>query len=104
MPDLESDARLFSLWPLSRMIQETGGIVFDRTVTPPRMEIAFGDFLIDSHRFHQPGAARAREKQKTPAQAARYTTEPGAAAPPVDESVYRLELWATTEAFPVKTF
>ena len=52
MPDLESDARLFSLWPLSRMIQETGGIVFDRTVTPPRMEIAFGDFLIDSHRFH----------------------------------------------------
>ena len=52
MPDLESYARLFSLWPLSRMIQETGGIVFDRTVTPPRMEIAFGDFLIDSHRFH----------------------------------------------------
>jgi cell wall assembly regulator SMI1 len=28
MPDLESDARLFSLWPLSRMIQEADGIVF----------------------------------------------------------------------------
>jgi hypothetical protein len=52
MPDLESDARFFSLWSISRMIQETDGITFDRTITPPRMEIAFGDFLIDSHRFH----------------------------------------------------
>ncbi len=33
------------------MIQEVGGIVFDRTVVPPQIEIAFGDFLIDSHRF-----------------------------------------------------
>lgn len=33
-------------------MQEVDGIVFDRTVTPPRMEIAFGDILIDSQRFH----------------------------------------------------
>jgi hypothetical protein len=48
-------------------------------------------------------AANARAKQRKPAHAGRYTTEPEAAAPPVDESVYRLELWATTEAGPVKS-
>jgi SMI1 / KNR4 family (SUKH-1) len=34
MPDLESDARLFSLWSISRMIQETDGITFDRNESP----------------------------------------------------------------------
>ena len=33
------------------MDKEADGIVFDRTVTPPRMLIAIGDFLIDSQRF-----------------------------------------------------
>ena len=32
----------------------------------------------------EPGAERAREKQRMPAQANRYKAEPEAAAPPVD--------------------
>ncbi len=49
------------------------------------------------------GAERAREKQKMPVQADRYKAGPEVAAPRADESVCRLELWATTEADPVKT-
>jgi SMI1/KNR4 family protein SUKH-1 len=71
MPDLESDARLFSLWPLSRMIQEADGIVFDRTVTPPRIEIAFGDFLIDC----EPSVGRFGELQNVKLDHQRLTTE-----------------------------
>jgi hypothetical protein len=51
MPDLESDKYLFSLWPLARMTEEYGGVVVDYASSPSRIEIAFGDVLIDSYRY-----------------------------------------------------
>ena len=47
MPKLESDNHFFSLWPLERMQNEAEGI----KVSDEIIELAFGDFLIDSHRY-----------------------------------------------------
>jgi len=38
----------FNLWPLAQM---TDYVMVDQPVAPPRVEIVFGDFLINSHRY-----------------------------------------------------
>jgi hypothetical protein len=51
MPDLEADQHFFSLWPLARMIEENEGVLVERSSPPQRIEIVFGDVLIDSYRY-----------------------------------------------------
>lgn len=51
MPNLESDKWCFSLWPLARMAEESEGVKIAHSTSPNLVEIAFGDFLIDSYRY-----------------------------------------------------
>jgi hypothetical protein len=48
MADYEADNHFFSLWSLTRISDE---LVVDQTVAPIRIELAFGDVLIDSYRY-----------------------------------------------------
>ena len=51
MVDMEADRYFFSLWPLIRICQALEANESNRAVVSDKPRIAFGDCLIDSHRY-----------------------------------------------------